>query len=82
MLSEEEPVQELPSHHGDVMMAFDNHDYDEPYFEPASKEEGLLLQLKELGIPIISSESIKYVCWIPKQQLNSNLPDHIILARF
>ena len=61
LLSEEEPIPDLPSHRGNVTMAFGNQDYDEPYFEPASKEEGLLLQLKELGVPIISSESIKYV---------------------
>ena len=37
-----------------------NHDYDEVYFEPASEEEELLLQLKQLPIPIIPEENLKY----------------------
>lgn len=41
--------------------ASDNHDYDEPYFEPACTEEDILLQLKSLGVPIIPKESLKCI---------------------
>lgn len=38
------------------------HDYEEPYFEPASKEEDLLQQLIKLSIPIILEEKdLKYM---------------------
>ena len=33
-----------------------SHDYEEPYFEPATEEEGLLLQLKKLSIPVLEEE--------------------------
>ncbi len=38
-----------------------SHDYDEPYIEPASQEEELMLQLKRRAIPIIAEENLKYV---------------------
>ena len=31
----------------------EDHDYEEPYFEPASKEEELLQQLKAMSVPFI-----------------------------
>lgn len=39
--------------------SFDNHDYDEPYFEPAYKEEELLSQLRSLSVPVIAEESLQ-----------------------
>ena len=30
-----------------------NHDYEEPYFEPASEVESLLEQLKKMSIPLV-----------------------------
>ena len=38
-----------------------DHDYEEPYWEPANKEEELLDQLSKLGVPEILTESIEYV---------------------
>ena len=43
------------------LTAFDNHDYDEPYFEPALKEEELIMQLKNLSVPVVGTEHLKYV---------------------
>ena len=43
----------------------EDHDYDEPFFEPACKEDELLQQLKNLSIPIISKDHLKYV-WSSK----------------
>ena len=37
-----------------------DHDYEEPYWEPASKEEELMDQLSKLGVPEILAESIEY----------------------
>jgi hypothetical protein len=37
----------------------DNHDYDEPYFEPACMEGELLSQLKGLGVPVITEDSLE-----------------------
>ena len=33
------------------------HDYEEPYFEPATEEEGLLQQLLKLSIPVLEEET-------------------------
>ena len=51
-----------------------DHDYEEPYWEPANKEEELIDQLFKLGVPEILAESIEYViannycetssCWL------------------
>ena len=41
--------------------AFLDHDYDEPYFEPACTKETLLKQLKSLGVPEIAKETLKLV---------------------
>lgn len=39
-------------------LSFDDvHDYEEPYFEPANKEEELVAQIKKLGVTEISRES-------------------------
>lgn len=35
------------------------HDYEEPYWEPANKEEALLDQLSKLGVPVILAQSIE-----------------------
>ena len=35
----------------------DIHDYEEPYFEPATKLEELMAQLKKFGVTEISRES-------------------------
>ena len=37
-----------------------NHDYEEPYWEPANKEDELIDQLFKLGVPEILAESIEY----------------------
>ena len=37
----------------------DDHDYDEPYFEPADTEETLLAQLKSLGVPMLAKDTLK-----------------------
>ena len=39
--------------------AYDDHDYDEPYFEPACTEETLLTQLKSLSVPLLAKESLR-----------------------
>ena len=41
--------------------AYEDHDYDEPYFEPACTEETLLTQLKSLGVPLIAKETLKLI---------------------
>ena len=41
--------------------AYDDHDYDEPYFEPACTEDTLLTQLKSLSVPLIAKETLKLV---------------------
>lgn len=38
-----------------------DHDYEEPYWEPANKEEELMDQLSKLGVPQVLTESIEYV---------------------
>ena len=38
-----------------------DHDYEEPYWEPANKEEELMDQLSKLGVPEIPAKSIEYV---------------------
>ena len=37
----------------------DEHDYEEPYWEPASKEEELMLQLSKLNVPVIPTKNIE-----------------------
>ena len=39
----------------------DEHDYDEPYFEPASEVEDLFHQLMKLDVPNIEEANLKYV---------------------
>ena len=39
--------------------AMGEHDYDEPYFEPACKEDELLSQLQRLGVACVSKKSLK-----------------------
>ena len=56
--NEERPAEKAHS----VESALISHDYDELYLEPASEEEELLQQLKQLPIPIIPEENIKYIC--------------------
>ena len=34
----------------------EDHDYEEPYFEPASEEEELLRQLKAMSVPFIDED--------------------------
>jgi hypothetical protein len=34
-------------------MKLGEHDYEEPYFEPASEEEGVLQQLQKMSIPVV-----------------------------
>ena len=34
----------------------EDHDYEEPYFEPASEEEELLQQLKAMPVPFIDED--------------------------
>ena len=41
--------------------ANDDHDYDEPYFEPATEVDTLINQLERLEVPTIQQESLKYV---------------------
>ena len=40
-------------------MAAHEHDYDEPYFEPACKEDELLSQLQRLGVAYVSRKALK-----------------------
>lgn len=52
------------SGHSELSENFRNehdHDYEEPYWEPANKEEELMDQLSRLGVPEILVESIEYV---------------------
>ena len=37
----------------------DEHDYEEPYWEPASKEEELMDQLSKLNVPVIPAKNIE-----------------------
>ena len=37
----------------------DEHDYEEPYWEPASKEEELMEQLSKLNVPVIPAKDIE-----------------------
>ena len=37
----------------EATLNLEEHDYEEPYFEPASEEDDLLQQLKKLYIPVI-----------------------------
>ena len=39
----------------------ENHDYEEPYFEPASEEESLIRQLKNMSVPVANQDELKYV---------------------
>jgi hypothetical protein len=38
-----------------------NHDYEEPFFKPASEEEGILAQLKKMSIPMVD-ENKEFQC--------------------
>ena len=57
--NEEQPVEKAHN----VESAVISHDYDELYFEPASEEKELLQQLKQLLIPIIPEENLKYISY-------------------
>ena len=35
-----------------------DHDYEEPYFEPASEEEDIISQLKNMAIPVIAVDKL------------------------
>ena len=37
----------------------DEHDYEEPYWEPANKEEELMQQLSKLNVPMIPAKDIE-----------------------
>ncbi len=41
--------------------ASEDHDYDEPYLEPACTEKTLLMQLKSLSVPLLAKESLRLV---------------------
>ena len=41
--------------------AYEDHDYDEPYIEPACTEETLLTQLKSLSVPLIAKETLRSI---------------------
>ena len=43
-----------------LVKANDDHDYDEPYFEPATEVDTLINQLERLEVPTIQQESLKY----------------------
>ena len=58
--NEEQPVEKAHN----VESAVISHDYDELYFEPASEEKELLQQLKQLLIPIIPEENLKYTLYL------------------
>ena len=51
------PGDELAAHQGYIR----EHDYDEPYFEPASEFDTLLEQLKELAVTNIQESSLRSV---------------------
>lgn len=50
-------------HHGYTTIDAE-HDYDEPYFEPASEVDALLEQLKELAVSNIPEKSLR-LCEVP-----------------
>ena len=35
-----------------------DHDYEEPYFEPASEEEDIISQLRKMAIPVIAVDKL------------------------
>ena len=35
-----------------------DHDYEEPYFEPASEEEDIISQLRKMAIPVIAVDRL------------------------
>ena len=39
--------------------ATDDHDYEEPYWEPANKEEELMDQLSKLNVPVIAAKDVE-----------------------
>ncbi len=43
---------------------FDDHDYEEPYFVPASEEEQIIGQIRALGIPevVVGDDSLRFGC--------------------
>ena len=50
----------------EVSIQLEDHDYEEPYFEPASEEEGLLQQLRKMTIPMVDEENELewvYITW-------------------
>ena len=49
-----------------------NYDYQEPYFEPASREEDLIQQLNaKLAVTAIPNEQLEYVrCFILELEIN------------
>lgn len=42
----------------------DENDYEEPYWEPANKEEELMAQLAVLNVPVIVAKDIEWVLYI------------------
>ena len=54
---------DLPHEYSVLTMPIDtdtDHDYSEPYFEPASEVEDLLHQFTKLEIPNFKSKSLRY----------------------
>ena len=43
----------------DLQKAENERDYEEPYWEPANKEEELMVQLAKLNVQVIAAENIK-----------------------
>ncbi len=39
----------------------EEHDYDEPYVEPATEEEAIVMQLQRLSVPTIPQDSLRYI---------------------
>ncbi len=39
----------------------EEHDYDEPYVEPATDEEAIIMQLQRLSVPTIPQDSLRYI---------------------
>ena len=55
-------TKHYPDYENEALSDDIDHDYDEPYFEPATEEEAILEQLCKLAIPTIEEESLEYVC--------------------
>ena len=43
----------------DFLIGDNDHDYEEPYWEPANQEEELIAQLSKLKVPVVPATAIE-----------------------